>query len=925
MKARRIVALVALTVASGGLGQAAAHADSTPTYIYVNTSSCSDSGTGTLALPYCTIQAAANAALPGQTVLLPPEDLFTQSVVITRSGSPGAPITFEGGMFSSWDDTGDTVQSPSGPAITIQGVQDIAVRGLTLEGNGADPAVTISDSSDITFDTDHISGVSITGTSSDVTVSRSGVFAGEGSTAISVGAGASSVAISTNEFPSSVQAVTVQGATGTAVTGNSMFAACQTSIALTQSASSTIENNLINGPAAPGCKQAPAVAVSADSTAGTTLDYNAIRQSADSAPTYQWAGTGYTDATQLDAATGQGAHDINAVVGMATSGVGTYGDYITPTASAVTVDSADANAPGELSTDVDGQSRVDDPFVANTGTGVGFHDRGAIEYQDPLTATLTTSATQLPAGATLTASTAVTDPWSATDTVTYDFGDGSAPVVSSSGAAASHVYPATGAYELSATITNAYGVQIVRSASINVDDPAPLQASITKSGTGGALSAFAEVSATGAWSIASSSVDFGDGTAPEEFGGAPYANAEHTYAKPGTYTITYTATDAGGNTATASTVVTTSGADYTALGPVRVLDTRNGTGTAEAPLTSAAPITLQLSGVDGIPANATAVAINLTVTNTTGSGNVAAYPAGTTPTTSNLNYTAGQTVPNMAIVPLGQGGEIQLAKQGPGQVDLIGDVAGYFTPTAAAGYTPASPTRILDTRNGTGSPLAPLTAAAPIKLQIAGNAGIPADVTAVAVNLTLTDSTGYGNVIAYPDGTTQPATSNLNYTAGLIVANAAIVPVTDGYIDLAKQGPGQVDLMADLEGYFTSGGTSAYVPITPVRAIDTRNTGSLGANGELATGATLNDLTGVTASAYVLNATVTNTAADGFLTVAPDMAAEPDTSTLDWTAGATVPNLALATANNYGALDFYNNSSGPTDLIVDLFGYFATS
>ena len=108
-----------------------------------------------------------------------------------------------------------------------------------------------------------------------------------------------------------------------------------------------------------------------------------------------------------------------------------------------------------------------------------------------------------------------------------------------------------------------------------------------------------------------------------------------------------------------------------------------------------------------------------------------------------------------------------------------------------------------------------------------------------------------------------------------------------------------------------------------MRAIDTRTTGKLAANGELATGTTLNNLTPVTASAYALNATVTNTAAGGFLTIAPDGAAEPNASTLNWTAGATVPNLALAAAGSNGALDFYN-STGTTDLIVDLFGYFAT-
>ena len=92
------------------------------------------------------------------------------------------------------------------------------------------------------------------------------------------------------------------------------------------------------------------------------------------------------------------------------------------------------------------------------------------------------------------------------------------------------------------------------------------------------------------------------------------------------------------------------------------------------------------------------------------------------------------------------------------------------------------------------------------------------------MNLTLTDASGYGDVVAYPDGAAQPTASNLNYTAaGQTVANSAIVPVgPDGAIDLAKQGPGSVDLIADVAGYFSSSAASVYVPVTPVRLIDSR-------------------------------------------------------------------------------------------------------
>ena len=87
-----------------------------------------------------------------------------------------------------------------------------------------------------------------------------------------------------------------------------------------------------------------------------------------------------------------------------------------------------------------------------------------------------------------------------------------------------------------------------------------------------------------------------------------------------------------------------------------------------------------------------------------GNGAVIAYPDGISPpNTSNLNYTAGQTVPNLAIVPVGADGYVDLAKLGPGSVDMIADVEGFFTQTAAAGYTSETPARILDTRTATGA------------------------------------------------------------------------------------------------------------------------------------------------------------------------------------------------------------------------------
>ena len=439
-------------------------------------------------------------------------------------------------------------------------------------------------------------------------------------------------------------------------------------------------------------------------------------------------------------------------------------------------------------------------------------------------------------------------------------------------------------------------------------------------------------------------VDWGDGAVssfPVTATGATTVTgtAQHEYAAFGRYTVKVTVSDdTSGDQAVNTMTVSTAGSEYTAYGPVRLLDTRNGTGGVSKPLTSSAPIRLKVAGNGTIPTDVTAVAMNVTVTNVTSGGNVAVNPDGATPSgTSNLNFSPGQTVANMVIVPVGADGYVSFTKQGVGSAAVIADVAGYYTQTAASGYTTSSPTRILDTRNGTGGVSGPLTSTTPIKLKIAGNGPIPANVTAVAVNLTLTNSSGGGNVVAYPDGTTQPTASNLNYAAGQTVANAAIVPVTDGYIDLAKQGSGSVAMIVDVEGYFSPDGASAYLPVSPTRLFDSRKVQNGKLPGGFAEGLGIdqdsngNVLLGVTA--LVLNSTVTNVTGGGYLTVFPDNTngingepLVPDASNLNFGAGATVPNLTFATPGSNGVVDFYNGArTGSLDLIVDIFGYYANN
>jgi ELWxxDGT repeat protein len=117
------------------------------------------------------------------------------------------------------------------------------------------------------------------------------------------------------------------------------------------------------------------------------------------------------------------------------------------------------------------------------------------------------------------------------------------------------------------------------------------------------------------------------------------------------------------------------GLDFYTVAPCRAIDTRT-----SSPLISGVAQTFVVAGACGVPADAQAVAVNLTVFGPTALGNVVAWPAGApVPGTSSVNFLAGVNRANNGIVEL-SGGEIQaLARMmAGGEVHLILDVVGYF-------------------------------------------------------------------------------------------------------------------------------------------------------------------------------------------------------------------------------------------------------
>jgi endoglucanase len=116
---------------------------------------------------------------------------------------------------------------------------------------------------------------------------------------------------------------------------------------------------------------------------------------------------------------------------------------------------------------------------------------------------------------------------------------------------------------------------------------------------------------------------------------------------------------------------------YYAVTPCRALDTRQG---GPGPLTAGESRAVALAGSCGVPADAQAVAANLTAAGATAGGHLRVHPAGTAlPNASVLNYAAGRTRANSALVPLGAGGQATVyCGQPSGSVQVIVDVFGYF-------------------------------------------------------------------------------------------------------------------------------------------------------------------------------------------------------------------------------------------------------
>lgn len=368
------------------------------------------------------------------------------------------------------------------------------------------------------------------------------------------------------------------------------------------------------------------------------------------------------------------------------------------------------------------------------------------------------------------------------------------------------------------------------------------------------------------------------------------------------------------NPPTVAPVPLTGDLKFVPVTPTRILDTRP---TVQS-LGPASRVDVRVTGVAGIPADAKAVAINVTTAHSSAVTHVRAWPAGRPmPSASVLNADAARSASAAGVV-LGVGGEGKISLyNNAGSTHLLVDVTGYYTATGGSGYGQlGTAARVLDTRSTGGA----MGGGQRRTVSVANVGGVPADATAVVMNVTSVASTGDGYVAVVPSGVT-PTVSSVNHLPTQDVSNRTTVPLSGGKVDVLVAG-GSAHVVLDVVGWFGPGATSAFTPVAPVRAFDTRDSGSIG-QGETRTlqvRSTAN-LPSDARSAVMTVTAVGQTAPITYLTGWPAGGARPGTSDLNTGRGRDQANSAVIGLGAAGAIQIYNNA-GRTHAVGDVYGYY---
>ena len=369
------------------------------------------------------------------------------------------------------------------------------------------------------------------------------------------------------------------------------------------------------------------------------------------------------------------------------------------------------------------------------------------------------------------------------------------------------------------------------------------------------------------------------------------------------------------------------------MAPYRVLDTRFGPqGVPAGMVLSNSEIRVDVTGgPSGVPATGvSAVVMNMTGTQATGVTYLTVFPSGEArPLASNINLVPGRDVANLVTVKVGNDGNVMVYNAN-GQTHVILDVVGWYGAGLGGSlFNGLPPTRILDTRYGTGAPAAKIGPDTTVDVDVTDtySSGVPATgVAAVVVNATVNAPTSWSYLTVFPSDSPRPLASNLNFVPAQTVPNLVIVKVGgDGKVKVYNNS-GSTDVIFDIVGWYGASGDQFHA-ITPVRILDTRSvpqgapTGAVGPDAEIAALVAGGGAVPSGASSAIINTTVTQGTAPSYLTVYPAGLTRPLASNLNFGPSQDIPNLVIVKVGSGGNVKIYNNN-GQVHVIFDAVGYF---
>lgn len=403
-----------------------------------------------------------------------------------------------------------------------------------------------------------------------------------------------------------------------------------------------------------------------------------------------------------------------------------------------------------------------------------------------------------------------------------------------------------------------------------------------------------------------------------------------------------------------SKAAASNGTSFTPLSPVRLVDTRVGSGLPYAGRVIGAGQTLsvQITGKGGIPqTDVSSVVVNVTAVSPTTDTYLTTYgnaprpignydPSAIRPKTSTIVAKAGQTVNSQTTTKLYEDGTMKIYNFS-GNTNVIIDVVGYYSASGNRFFKSVVPTRIADTRAGSGLPYSGQTLVASGKLNINfrgiqnPNFGTTSTAVAAVVDVTVANPQASGFLSLYPAEASPPNASSLSYTTGHALTKEVTVKLgANGAFTILNSNGGSTEIIVDVVGYYYVANSEQlnsveyYTAVFPKRITDTRtNSGLANAGNHIAPGGVLNvkakfvaDIpAGATGVVYGL--TALNSTATTYMTTYPNGISRPNTSILNMAAGQQVSSQSTTKLGADGSFNIFN-AFGTTDVLVDVLGYF---